>query len=363
MKEGFTFDDVLIIPKFSEIKSRKDVDLSTSIGNKTYHLPIVSANMDTVTEVKMANILSKYGAVGCLHRFWSIENNVKAFKEAPSAWVSVGVGELEAERAKALYEAGARTIVIDVANGAQQQIVEQYLTLKELCLSAHFVIGNFATRKSIEEFIGRCGYMYYADAIEDMSFKVGIGPGSACTTRIKTGVGVPQLSAIIDCVSSGQTIIADGGMKTPGDIAKALAAGAKMVMLGGMLAGTKETPVYGKALKEHLALKTVRNILTMKNIPTTEENFYVETLTYRGSASKESYEAQGKDESWRTAEGVAITIPYKGPVSEVLRDIEGGLRSAITYVGAKNLKEFSQTAEFIRVTGNSVVENNAHGKT
>lgn len=379
MKEYLTFDDVLIKPRFSTVASRKDVDLSSVLQfdgvktKKTLRLPILSANMDTVTGTAMAIAMAKAGALGVLHRFWSIEENVKAFYavcEHGAVAVSVGVGQEEEVRAKTLYDQGARLFVLDVAHGAQQQVVEQYKYIKENLIDSFVIVGNFATGQScldfwaalnnggISSFTRNKGkqdqehIVYGVDA-----FKIGIGPGSACTTRIKTGIGIPQLSAILDVSDAFRNhlhkpvIIADGGMKTSGDIAKALAAGADCVMLGGMLAGTDETPgdvVDSDGRQLHKWENVCYPINAVKK--------------YRGSASKESYTDQGKDASHRTAEGESFVVPYKGPVAQVLQDIEGGLRSAFTYVGAKNVRDFQEKAEFVRVTQAGRSESGAHGK-
>lgn len=338
-----TFDDVLIKPKFSTLTSRKQVDLSVNLGaGGTLKLPILSSNMDTVTGHRMAAAMAEAGGLGILHRFYPVLENVRAYSLLTPynipAGVSVGLGDEEIRRASELYAIGARVFVLDVAHGAQLQVAAMYEWLKALP-GTFVIVGNFATGESFLEFLKYSGPV---DAV-----KVGIGPGSACTTRIKTGVGVPQLSAIQDVAVALGTLktkpllVADGGMRTSGDIAKALAGGADLVMLGGMLAGTDETP--GESM-EH---------------PHTGGIY----KTYRGSASKSSYVDQGKDESWRSAEGEEMRVRCKGPVKAILEDIEGGLRSALTYVGAKNLKEFKEKAEFVRVSTNSVKENSAHGKT
>jgi IMP dehydrogenase len=221
-------------------------------------------------------------------------------------------------------------------------VVEHYRVLKDMLQGAYIIVGNFANVNSTYIFAEELGY--WPDAI-----KVGVGPGSACTTRIKTGVGTPQLSAILQHASCPTQIIADGGCRNPGDIVKALAAGAHAVMLGGMLAGTDETP------GEILGIKAFWDNDKEKNV---REGY----KQYRGSASKESYAAQGKDQAYITAEGESFTVPYKGPVKDILQDIEGGLRSALTYVGASNLEELRRNATFVEVSSNTVMENGAHGK-
>jgi IMP dehydrogenase len=345
MKEAFTFDDVLIIPKFSTVASRKDVSLSVQAKrNRGFSItfPVISANMDTITGSEMAKEMARYGARACLHRFCTIEENVKTFKESNGqhngTLVSIGLGEEELDRARALLDAGAQNFVIDVANGAQVAVAEQARILRAILGLQYgsITVGNFASAKSVEHFLNYVGW----DCID--AIKVGIGPGSSCTTRVKTGVGYPQLSAIMEIDDllrhSEIMIIADGGMRTPGDIAKAIGAGASMVMLGGMLSGTDETPGDIVLVDGHKMKK------------------------YRGSASKESYSIQNKDASWRSAEGESFYVKHKGSVSNVLQDIEGGLRSALTYTGSRNIQEFGANCEFVRITSASYAESVAHGK-
>lgn len=365
-----TFDDVLIEPAFSTINSRSEVDIRVEIPGIGKFLPIVSANMDSVTGVEMAIALNKLGAIGCLHRFMSHEDNVNAFSQVDRAGsrvcaVSFGLGHEELSRAIALHQSYARLFVLDVAHAAQSQVVEQYRKAKEVLYNSFIIVGNFASATSVNVFCDELGFT--PDGI-----KIGIGPGSACTTRIKTGVGYPQLSAIQDIVKRLKNrkkiteigagfstyhslpmplIIADGGLRTPGDIAKALGAGADLVMIGGILAGTDETPgevvdkdgIFGHPAQTQFGIKLFKQ--------------------YRGSASKESYDAQGKIQSYITSEGEAFTVPYKGSVKNVIQDIEGGLRSAFTYVGARNLKEFHQKVNFVQVSSASIKENGAHGKS
>lgn len=362
MNRAITFNDVLIVPKFSMIESRKDVDLSTGLKLKNgqflkIQLPIISSNMDTVTDVRMAVTMLQAGAQACLHRFNSIQDNVFALlgskietEENGSLipFVSVGLGSAELERAIALKKAGAKIFVIDVAHGAQINVVNQTKKLYEIIPDdGAIIVGNFATKESVVDFFQHTG-----DIISGI--KVGIGGGSACSTRIKTGAGYPHFSSIFEISNllygTGVSVIADGGMKTPGDIAKALGAGANFVMLGGMLAGTSESP--GE-------LVDIGGTIIRPENPFIQKAF----KKYRGSASKESYQVQGKDATWRTPEGESFLVPYKGSVKDVLQDIEGGLRSSFSYVGASNLRDFHAKVEFVEVSSSTVVENQPHGKT
>lgn len=347
MKEALTFNDVNIVPMFSDIDSRSQVELFTAIAPScVFDLPVISANMDTVTGPQMAKAMLNSQAQACLHRFGSIEDTVKMFKESSFGsgdypMVSIGLGNKELERAEALIAAGALNFVIDVAHGAQFGVLIQAAELRHLLGDyGSITVGNFASAKSVRDYLeGQTKRVI--DAI-----KVGVGPGAACSTRIKTGVGVPQFTAIQEIAAELKNtnikIIGDGGLKTPGDIAKALGAGAHAVMVGSMLAGTQETPgevIYPEGPGPQCPVKI-----------------------YRGSASFESYVAQGKTGTHRTTEGESYTVPYKGPVADVLQDIEGGLRSAFTYVGARNLKEFHEKVEFVRVTHAGHVEGTPHGK-
>lgn len=356
MKELYTFDDVLIEPKFSTIESRRDVDLSfDSVFYPSMTLPVLSANMDTITGAAMSQAMLAYGAQAVIHRFQSIEDNMKMFLEGSRnlpckpnhPMVSIGLGKKELERAQALKDLGAYCYVVDVAHGSQMSVVNQVKALRNVIGdSVSIIVGNFATGRSVRDFLSHLG----DTRVE--GFKLGIGPGSACTTRIQTGCGIPQLSAIVDVAEelkyTGITIIADGGLKTPGDCAKALGAGAHIVMIGGMLAGTEESPGEGITRRESLSPGDLLTQITHKK--------------YRGSASKESYEAQGKDETWRAAEGESFYVPYKGPVKDVLQNIEGGLRSAFTYTGSRTLEEFHKNCEFVRISPSTVQENKAHGR-
>lgn len=348
MKKVLSFDDVLIKPSFSTINSRKDVNLDLNFLNYKLSLPVISSNMDTVTEGQMAQAMGLAGGVGALHRFCSIEENIKQFKSVTSRLpiISLGVSKDDIERAEALYNLGARNFVIDVAHGATMITVNAFKALREvLPKDARFLVGNFATGSDIDTFV-------YHTGKGPSAFKVGIGGGSMCTTRMVTGCGLPTLASVLDCVKTYYPIVADGGIRSSGDIAKALAAGARAVMIGGMLSGTDETP--GEICDED-----GWNTYTPEELRAWEGPLYKK---YRGSASQESYEVQGKVASHRSAEGESTLVRYKGPVQEVLQQIEGGLRSAFTYVGASNLEEFQRKAELCEISLAGMAESKPHGK-
>jgi IMP dehydrogenase len=340
-RRGLTFDDVLLVPAYCGMRTRKAPTTTTELGWIPFDIPIISANMDTITGVEMAVRMSALGGLGIMHRFCSVKENVKWFTQAAdqidaSGWVgvSVGVTEQEWERAEALISAGADIVCVDVAHGHAKMVGKMVKRLRDRMGRAKFsksvaagegiiIAGNVATYAGAD-YLASCG----ADVI-----KVGIGPGSVCTTRIKTGFGVPQLTAIMDCARGSKPIIADGGMRTPGDVVKALAAGASMVMLGGMLAATDETP----------------------------GDVSFGTKGFRGMASKEAQdEFMGGMDDWKTAEGIAVALPKQGPVEAVIRDVIGGLRSGMTYAGASTLAELRRRVEFIEVTPSAVEEGKPH---
>jgi IMP dehydrogenase len=337
-QEHFTFNDVLIVPKFSTVPSRESVNFDSSLGKLDLKLPIICANMDTIVSPEMCHALAAKGAVGCLHRFCSIEENVETFTKSVYKNIkpigSIGLSKKEFERAEALIAAGCEMICIDVANGAQLATVQIYDKLREKYKdNIGIIIGNFATAEAISAF-----KQHMKSNIKVDAFKVGIGGGSACTTRIQAGVGIPQLSAVLDCVSTGENIISDGGHKIAADVCKAMVAGAKAVMIGGMLAGTDECP--GELVEKD------------------EQKF----KKYRGSASEESYIVQGKVSKFRTAEGASFLVKHKGSAQDVLAVIEGGLRSSFTCSNASNLTEYYENSQLVRVSHSTILENGAHGK-
>lgn len=345
IRKGYSFDDVLLVPRFCDIKSRKDVDTSVQFGGLKLEIPVLSANMDTITGLQMANTMCYLGGLGVMHRFCTIDENVQMFRQLGTgngggvAVNSLGVNE-NLDRFDALYDAGARYFCVDVAHGHTKAIGKFVKTLRQ-SKDIFIIAGNVATHAAAD-YLASCG----ADAI-----KVGIGPGSVCTTRLKTGCGVPQLTAIMDCSKVDRLIIADGGIRTPGDAVKALAAGAHVVMIGGMLAGCDETP--GELHKDY------KNISEAASGMPSGPSYKL----FRGMASKEAQEEFfGSQAEWKTAEGIEIKVRAKGPVTKVISDLVGGIRSAMTYMGAKDLSALRRNAEFIEITPNGVSESKPHGE-
>jgi IMP dehydrogenase len=333
---GLTFDDVLLVPGYNGIKSRQNVTTHVELKGRNFGIPLISANMDTITGVEMANAFSSFGGMSILHRFCDIDENVAMFKQIKhpaKVGISIGIGKEGLERANALISAGADIVCVDVAHGHSKEVNRTIRTLRETYKDNILVVaGNVATY---------AGADYLAAAGADL-IKVGIGSGSVCTTRIKTGFGVPQLSAIQDCRKVDRGLIADGGIRFPADAVKALAAGADFVMLGGVLAGTDETP--GEFVEKKRADGTKTKV-----------------KRFRGMASREAQEDyMGGMSEWKTAEGIAIEVPSRGPVKDVVQDILGGLRSGMTYCGAATIKDLQRKAQFMEITPAVRVEGTPH---
>lgn len=333
--KGLTFDDVVLVPGYNGIKSRQLVTTSVSLMGRNFSIPLISSNMDTITEDAMANAIGALGGMAILHRFLSIEDNVALFnrvQKKDSTGISIGIGDDGIRRAEALISAGASIICVDVAHGHSKEVNRTIKGLREKYKSNILIIaGNVATYAGAD-YLAAAG----ADAI-----KVGIGSGSVCTTRVKTGFGVPQLTALHDCRKVDRVLISDGGIRYPSDAVKALAAGADFVMLGGMLSGTDETP--GKMLEEERDGKKIR------------------FKRFRGMASKEAQDDfMGGMAEWKTAEGVAVEVPARGPVKEVVQDLMGGIRSGMTYCGALTIKDLQRKAQFMEVSTAGRIEGSPH---
>ncbi|RME91584.1 MAG: IMP dehydrogenase [Anaerolineae bacterium] len=475
--KGLTFDDVLLIPKRSPIASRREVDTSTFLTPAIrLHIPIISANMDTVTEARMAIAMARAGGIGILHRFMTIERQVHQVQEVKRAQgfivenpytirpdatleeaqkmldtyhigglivadengrmvgiltqrdillptpdvtlvrqamtpaervvsasrgisfdearrllyehrieklpvldddgravglitardlvklerlphitmdergrlrvgAAIGVRESEMERAEALLEAGADVLVLDIAHGHADHCIAMLKRLRKRFPEAQIIAGNVASREGARD-LAEAG----ADAV-----KVGIGPGSICTTRIVTGFGVPQLTAIMDSAEgireSGRDIpiIADGGIRNSGDMVKALAAGASTVMIGSLFAGCEEAP-GAPVLRDGQKVKVVRGMASLG------------AAMGRWAAEHAEDESAEDPVDWSKVvpEGVEAVVPYRGNVSEILYQLVGGLRSALSYGGAHNIRELQENAEFIEITPAGVRESGPH---
>ena len=324
--KAFTYDDILLVPSYNHYESRRSVDISVECRRGKLHLqlPLMTANMDTITEAVMANFIGAKGGIGVLHRFMSIEDNVRMFKQCVyPTFVSVGCTDKDLERTEALRDAGALHFCVDVAHAHAKYVGKTLKTLRQMLgEEACIMAGNVATYAGAD-FLASCS----ADIV-----KVGIGGGSVCTTRIKTGFGVPNLTAIRNCTRVDRSIVADGGIRYAGDIVKALAFGADFVMVGSMLAGTAPTP---------------GPILEKAGADGTTYKFKV----YRGMASSEvAQEYHGGVAEWKTAEGVAMEVPYREDADGIVADIIGGLRSGLTYGGAATIRELQRKLDYIEIT-------------
>ena len=335
-QKTLTYNDVLLKPQYSNIRSRSEVSIASMLrGNgPTTHLslPIISSPMDTVSEEEMAITMWRHGGLAVVHRYNTIEQQVKIMDEITvgancNAAAAIGTTGDYLDRAKYLYDAGARILCVDVAHGHHILMQEALHELREVFGDVvHIMAGNIATLEGYNDLVD-----WGADSV-----RCNIGGGSICSTRVQTGHGVPGLHTIIDCARSDRNvpIIADGGIRNSGDIVKALAAGADFVMLGSLLSGTDETP---------------------GDIINTREGKF---KAYRGMASKDAQvEWRGRTAS---LEGIATTVPCKGPVADILMGLDRGIRSGLSYSGARSITELQAKARFIRQTSSGQTESGTH---
>lgn len=354
MRNSLTYDDIQLVPQYSNIPTRTQIKLHTLVSRRYGLLnPIVASPMDTVCGLEMAYKMFKLGGVGCIHRFNSIEEQSNIVKELYhriyseewggqfESWgvmvddwhseiphipimASIGVSESDKDRAKSLVDSGCNIIVIDVAHGHHKNVEKMLMWCKNnLDDKVDIIAGNIATKEAAQELES-----WGADGL-----RVGIGGGSLCTTRVKTGFGVPNVSCIEDITSVAKTpVMADGGIRSSGDISKALAIGASSVMLGSLIAGTDEAP---------------------GQIVETPKGLY---KRYRGSASLETKVTHGQQT--RNVEGESTTIPYKGGVKFIVNGLIDGVKSALSYGGAKSLEDFNPP--YVKVTNSGINEAKPH---
>jgi len=337
--KGYSFDDVMMIPKYNDVKSRKEVDFTTKVTrNHSIDIPILAANMDTICEAKMAIAIGKLGGLGVIHRFMSVEQQANEIRKVKKynllTAAAIGVKDFQ-QRAQELIKAGADILVLDIAHGHSKMAGKTLKYLKKVHPDTDIMVGNIATKEAARDFINKG-----ADGL-----KVGIGPGAMCTTRIMTGAGVPQVTAIMDVFEHTQgriPICADGGIKLPGDFAKAIGAGADTVMMGSVISGTLETP--GKILKK--GKKKYKIYRGMASYDAT-----LKKLELDGHPHKEII----------SVEGEKTLVPYRGPVEKIIKRYMGGLASGMTYNGAKEIEELKGKADFITLTSAGRFESKAHG--
>ena len=360
-KEGITFDDVLLIPAESHVLPN-EVDLSTQLApNLKLNIPLISAGMDTVTEGKMAAAMAKMGGLGVVHKNLSIQaqaDEVRLAKNTPVTAedthaavdkdgkllvaAAVGVTSDTFERAEALFEAGADAIVIDTAHGHSAGVLRKIKEIRDHFPHNTLIAGNVATAEGT-----RALFEAGVDVV-----KVGIGPGSICTTRVVAGVGVPQLTAIYDAADVarefGKPIIADGGIKYSGDVVKALAAGGNAVMLGSMLSGTEEAPGDVQQGADGRLVKSYRGMGS------------VGAMSQQHGSSDRYFQGGVNEANKLVPEGIEAVVSYKGTVSNVVYQILGGLRSGMGYCGAENIDKLIETAQFVRISNAGLRESHPH---
>ena len=343
IKESLTFDDVLLIPKYSDVLP-SETDISLNLSKKIIlKVPFLSSAMDTVTESKMAVAIAESGGIGVVHRNLNIKKQtkeiIKVKKKKLIVGAAVGTNREDLERARSLIDNGCDLIVIDTAHGHSEKVLKTLSKLKKINFNVPICVGNIATAEAAKEL-----YNSGADII-----KVGIGPGSICTTRMVAGIGVPQISAIMEVKSALKNkkikIISDGGVKFSGDIAKALAAGADAIMMGSIFAGTAESPgkkfnIKGRIYKQYRGMGSIGAMSS-------------------GSANR-YFQKNFKDKSKFVPEGVEGRVEYKGNVSKIIYQLKGGLRSSMGYIGAKNLNQISKNAKFIKITKAGFYESMVH---
>jgi GMP reductase len=362
------YKDVLIRPKRSTLSSRREVSLERGFTFRNYvpdfldnvkqehyrGVPIMAANMDGVGTFKMADKLAEANIFTCLVKTYHVESLIDYFCEGilertNNVAMSIGTSELDFDKLTRVYAGaagGLKYVCMDIANGYSNHFAQHVRKVREAFPHLVIIAGNVVTGEMTEELI-----LAGADIV-----KVGIGPGSVCTTRIQTGVGYPQLSAVIECADAahglGGHIIADGGCTCPGDVAKAFAAGADFVMLGGMLAGHDEgggdviTKYY--LTNELEPIQKMSGIDMMREFPKVEEKQFVRFYGMSSDAANTKHFGGLKD--YRSSEGREVLVPYRGSVGITVQDLLGGIRSTCTYAGAMKLKQLSKCTTFVRVT-------------
>ena len=343
IKDSLTFDDVTLIPQYSSVLPTDTITDCKLSKNLNLQIPLISSAMDTVTESKMGVAMSKSGGIGIIHRNLSIEKQVievqKVKKNNCLVGAAIGVSSKDLERAEELSRIKTDLIVIDTAHAHTQKVLTMIKKIKKKLKNSTLCVGNIVTGKAAK---------FLADNGVDI-VKVGIGPGSICTTRLVAGIGVPQLSAVIEVKKSLKKyktkIISDGGIKFSGDLAKAIAAGADAIMIGSLFSGTIESP--GKIIR--YKGKLYKNFRGMGSIGAMNA----------GSADR-YYQKKSKDITKYVPEGVEGMVKFKGSVKEIIYSLVGGLKSSMGYLGAKTIKDLQKKGQFLKISKAGFYEGMVH---
>jgi IMP dehydrogenase len=325
--ETLSFDDVTLVPNLTKCISRSDVDISRKFHNLTLKCPILAAPMDTVCESKLAIALFKAGGLGFLHRFMDIEKQCSEYEKCmrDGCEAGVAIGFNDNDRLSSLYSTGARIFLVDVANAYSEPISEYIIKIRDRYPDIFLIGGNVCTHG---------GALYLQDTGVNM-IRCGQGSGSVCVTRVKTGFGIPQFTAVQECAKVGLPIISDGSIRNPGDIAKALVAGASFVMIGRIFAGTAES-------SGHCFQK--------------DKTYY---KSYHGMASRSAHATFGINSAH--VEGIETSVPYIGYVADVINEFSASLRSALSYGGCKDLNSFGpHTVNYRKVSSAGYIEGTAY---
>ena len=343
IKESLTFDDVTLVPQYSSILPHETITKTELSKNLKLNIPLLSSAMDTVTESKMAIAIAKSGGLGIIHKNLNPKKQALEVKKVKKnnmiVGAAVGTNEKDIDRVYKLLESKVDLIVVDTAHGHTKKVLTIIKKIKKISKNSIVCAGNIATGKAAK---------FLADSGADI-VKVGIGPGSICTTRLVTGIGVPQLSAILDVKEALKNyktkIISDGGIKFSGDISKAIAAGADAVMIGSLFAGTTESP--GKIFKYKGQL--YKNFRGMGSAGAMSA----------GSADR-YFQKKNKNISKYVAEGVEGIVQFKGPLNKIIYQLVGGLKSSMGYMGSKTIKDLQKKSEFVKITKAGFYESMVH---
>ena len=343
IKESLTFDDVTLVPQYSTILPHETITKTELSKNLKLNIPLLSSAMDTVTESKMAIAIAKSGGLGIIHKNLNLKKQALEVKKVKKnnmiVGAAVGTNEKDIDRVYKLLESKVDLIVVDTAHGHTKKVLAIINKIKKISKNSIVCAGNIATGKAAK---------FLADSGVDI-VKVGIGPGSICTTRLVTGIGVPQLSAVLDVKKALKNyktkIISDGGIKFSGDISKAIAAGADAVMIGSLFAGTTESP--GKIFK--YKGKLYKNFRGMGSAGAMSV----------GSADR-YFQKKNKNISKYVAEGVEGIVQFKGPLNKIIYQLVGGLKSSMGYMGSKTIKDLQKKSEFVKITKAGFYESMVH---